>query len=95
MVEYSLVIDCPRPGVLTLTLTGPGGVPAGSTEVAHDGPVDNILLTAVDNLLKRHTIDRSALVSVAAGSGIDKNSSLYRIVTSFASAVAAAHTVGR
>jgi len=93
--SYILTIDTPRQGVISLLLTGSDGSPAASQELAYDGPVDNILLTAVDNLLKRHTIDRSTLVSVAAGSGIDKNSSLYRIVTSFASAVAAARGTGR
>jgi len=93
--SYTLTVDSPRAGVITLVLAGPDSVPVGTSEIAYEGPVDNLLLTAVDNLLKTHTIDRSTLVSVAVGSGIDKNSSLYRIVTSFASAVAAAHAVGR
>jgi hypothetical protein len=84
-VEYSLTVSVPRPGVLRFVLDG--GPEPFSDEVSYDGPVDNALLTAVDNLFKRNTIDRSALTKAVAGEGIDKNSSLARIVESFASAV--------
>lgn len=90
---YELLIDQPAPDTLVLTLTGPAG-PLSDT-IPYHGHVDNILLTAVDNLLKRHSIDRFALKAVTAGPGIDKNSSLYRIVTSFGSAVSVASATRR
>jgi hypothetical protein len=90
---YELLIEQPQSDTLVLTLTGPPGI--YTETIPYHGHVDNILLTAVDNLLKRHTIDRFALRAVTAGPGIDKNSSLYRIVTSFGSAVSVASAIRR
>lgn len=87
--EVTLYIDLPEPGVLRIELHRGGSVVA-QEDIAYQGPVDNLLLTAVDNLVRRHRVDRFALKSVELGQGIDKNSSLYRIVTSFAAAVAVA-----
>jgi hypothetical protein len=83
-----LVIDVPIPGILRLVLSDAGGHVLGTSDQPLQGYVDNILLTAVDNLLKRSSIDRSAPIDAVAGPGIDKTSSLFRIVTSFASALA-------
>lgn len=85
----TLTIDQPQPGVLSLTLRGEGGQVIDNQEMAYQGHVDNLLLTTVDNLLGRNTIHRSALKAVEVGQGIDKNSSLYRIVISLAAAVMA------
>lgn len=87
--SVTLHIDQPEPGVVQIILRVGADVVA-QEDVAYHGPVDNLLLTAVDNLFKRHRVDRFALKSVELGQGIDKNSSLYRIVTSFAAAVAVA-----
>lgn len=89
---YGLTVDTPSPGVLTLVLTDSADRETDRMECGFSGPVDNLLLTAVDNLLKRSKVDRFALESVRLGSGIDKSSSLYRIVQSFAAAVAAARS---
>lgn len=88
MPEYRLVIDLPQPGLLRLTLSDSGGVVIAVADQPLEGYVDNVLLTSVDNLFKAHTIDRSAPIDAVAGPGIDKSSSLFRIVTSFASALA-------
>ena len=87
--DIELVIDMPVPEVLRLTLSQDGAVLV-SEDVPYHGHVDNLLLTAVDNLLRRSNLHRSALVAVKVGQGIDINSSLYRIIQSFASAIAAA-----
>lgn len=89
--EYRLTIDTSQADILHLTLTDDAGAVVAEQKVPLDGYVDNILLTAVDKLLNSSNIDKSALKTVSAGQGIDKNSSLYRIVISFATAVAAAH----
>jgi hypothetical protein len=81
--NHVLIVDLPEPGVLELHLG------EHSLRMPYTGHVDNLLLTAVDKLLQEHTIDKSAITAVQAGPGVDKNSSLYRIVTSFASAIAA------
>lgn len=86
--RFRLVIDMPVPGTLRLELTRPDGTLLDAAEQLLEGYVDNALLTAVDNLLARSSIDRSAPIDAVAGPGIDKTSSLYRIVTSFASALA-------
>ena len=86
----TLTIDTPEAGMLRFVLRGSGGDEIDRVECAYSGPVDNLLLTTVDNLLKRSNVDRFALKAVELGSGIDKSSSLYRIVQSFAAAVAAA-----
>jgi len=88
--HIELTVDVPAPETLRLTLAD-GDRPVVSEDVVYQGHVDNLLLTAVDNLLRRSNLDRSALVAVKLGAGIDKNSSLCRIVQSFASAIAAAH----
>lgn len=85
---YTLTVDTQEQGRLELGLLGPDGTAIASEIVPYQGHVDNILLTVVDNFLKRNTIEKSVLVTVRIGAGIDKNSSLYRIVQSFAKAVA-------
>ncbi len=85
--SYALTVDMAGPDALRLTLDGPGGPYAVS--VPFRGHVDNVLLTAVDKLLEEHRIHKSALASVRAGAGVDKNSSLCRLVKSCAAAVAA------
>ncbi len=85
--SYILTVDQAGPDTLRLVLEGPGG-PYAAT-VPFQGHVDNVLLTAVDKLLQEHRIHKSALASVRAGAGVDKNSSLCRMVKSFAAAVAA------
>lgn len=88
--RVELIIDVPQEGVLRLVLADDQGKQVGQEDMAYQGHVDNLLLTAVDNLLRRSNLHKSALSNVIAGQGIDKNSSLYRIVTSFSSAVSAA-----
>lgn len=90
-IPIHLTIDLVEHGVLNLVLDRMGEV-IDSERVPWEGPVDSILLTAVDNLLRRNTVDKSALSSVTAGPGVDKTSSLYRIVISFGSAVARANS---
>ena len=87
--DLILTVDTPDAATLRLSLRRGDGTACGSLDVPLDGYVDNLLLTAVDKLLKKHTMDRFALSAVQAGAGIDKNSSLYRIVKSFAAALAA------
>ena len=81
---HELIIDLAGPDTLLLTLDG------DRTSVALSDHVDNLLLTAVDKLLREHRINKSALISVHAGAGVDKNSSLYRMVNTFAAAIRAA-----
>lgn len=81
---HDLTVDMPTPDTLRLTLDG------DVTDVPMAGHVDNLLLTAVDKLLHEHKINESAHVSVHAGAGVDKNSSLYRMVNTFAAAYRAA-----
>lgn len=88
--HIELTIDVPKEGVLRLVLVDGQGSELAREDVAYQGHVDNLLLTAVDNLLRRSNLHKSALSNVVAGQGIDKNSSLYRIVISFSSAVSAA-----
>lgn len=89
MDNHTLIIDQSEPGILSLSLG------TNTMRVPYEGPVDNLLLTAVDNLLRRSTLHKSALRSVTVGAGIDKNSSLYRIVQSFAAAVAVSGPTSR
>jgi hypothetical protein len=91
----TLIVDTPDPSFLALTLMDVGGKVMGTMDYPLEGYVDNILLTAVDILLRKYSIDRFALDAVQAGGGIDRNSSLCRIVRSFASAVAATRAGGR
>jgi len=88
--RYELSIDVPSAELLVLELRELGGTPIERVEYRFSGHVDNLLLTSVDNLLKRSNVDRFALIAVVLGTGIDKSSSLYRIVQSFAAAIAAA-----
>jgi hypothetical protein len=88
--RYQLSIDVPSPGTLAIELSERGGTSIERVECGFSGHVDNLLLTTVDNLLKRSNVDRFALIAVVLGTGIDKSSSLYRIVQSFAAAIAAA-----
>lgn len=88
--HYNLSIDTPSQGLLTIVLSEREGRVIERVECTFSGPVDNLLLTTVDNLLKRSNVDRFALDAVQLGSGIDRSSSLYRIVQSFAAAIAAA-----
>lgn len=91
MDNISLLVDLIPPHVLRLTLMrGDEVLDTWEEPIIHNA--DEILLTGVDKLLQRNTIDRSALKKVQSGQGIDKNSSLYRIVTSFAAAVQALET---
>ena len=88
--EYLIIVDTPEPGVLTVELSA-NGAPIDLIRTPYQGPVDNLLLTTIDNLLMKHRIHKFALKAVQLGQGIDKNSSLYRMVQSFATAIAAAH----
>lgn len=89
--EVELTVDQPEAGMLRLTLEGDGKT-LDRLEVAYRPPVDNLLLTAIDNLLNRNRVHKFALKAVQLGQGVDKNSSLYRMVQSFASAITVAHT---
>ena len=85
----SLLVDLVPPHTLHLALRrGDAVLETLDQPIIHNA--DEILLTGVDKLLQRNTIDKSALTSIELGQGIDKNSSLCRIVTSFGSALAAA-----
>ena len=86
---YIISIDMPAPELLTFELRSSDGEVIDTVECAYTRPVDNLLLTTVDNLLNRSSIDRFALIAVELGMGIDKSSSLYRIVQSFAAAIVA------
>src|SRR5688572_1653833 len=92
-ITYHLTVDVPQQGTLRLEITDSAGAVIGASDLPYQGHVDNLLLTGVDNLLKTLTIEQSALRTVSAGSGIDKNSSLYRIVQSFGSAVSVSHAL--
>ena len=85
----SLAIDVPEEGVLRLVLHDRDGNELNRQDLPYHGHVDNLLLTGVDNLLKRSNLHKSALSNVVAGQGIDKNSSLYRIVQSLSAAITA------
>jgi hypothetical protein len=87
--ELVLTVSQPQVGILRLQLTDQAGSEMASEDLPHTGHVDKLLLTGVDNLLKRSKLHESALRLVVVGQGIDKNSSLYRIVQSFAAAVTA------
>ena len=87
---YTLRINTPKSELLTFELIDGKGTALDSVECAYSRPVDNLLLTTVDNLLNRSSIDKFALRAVELGTGIDKSSSLYRIVQSFAAAILAA-----
>ena len=88
--HVALTIEIPEAGILRLILTNGQNVELAREDLVYWGHVDNLLLTAVDNLLKRSSLHKSALSNATVGQGIDKNSSLYRIVTSFSSAIAVA-----
>jgi tRNA A37 threonylcarbamoyladenosine modification protein TsaB len=90
-----LLIDTPDPAVLRLILQDDAGTTLDRADIPLEGYVDNLLLTAVDKLLKENTMDRFALNAVLVGARIDKNTSLCRIVKSFASAVAVTPAEGR
>lgn len=89
-MTYTLQING-EDGALSLVLLDKQEVSIGEVRVPYQQVkgqyVDNLLLTAVDNLFSSYKIPKSALRTVQVGAGIDKNSSLYRIVTSFAAAV--------
>jgi len=86
----TISIDSPEQDALLLVLIGGDGTPLDREEVHYHGPVDNILLTTIDNLLNRNRVHKFALKTVQVGQGIDKNSSLYRIVQSFTAAISVA-----
>jgi wyosine [tRNA(Phe)-imidazoG37] synthetase (radical SAM superfamily) len=88
--RVSITIDTPAPDVLSFTLEAADGTLLDRIEVPYRGPVDNLLLTGIDNLLNKHRLHKFALNAVRHGQGIDKNSSLYRMVQSFATAITAA-----
>jgi hypothetical protein len=87
--ELVFTVSQPQAGILRFQLSDRAGAELASEDLPHTGHVDNLLLTGVDNLLKRSKLHKSALRLVVLGQGIDKNSSLYRIVQSFAAAVTA------
>lgn len=87
--ELRITVDLPEAGTLRLTLEGAGRT-REVQDVTYQGPVDNLLLTTVDNLLNRNRLHKFALKAVRPGQGIDKNSSLYRMIQSFATAITAA-----
>lgn len=86
----SITVDTPEPGILTLALDTLSGERIDEVRMPYQGPVDNLLLTGIDNLLNKHRLHKFALKAVRQGQGIDKNSSLYRMVQSFATAITAA-----
>jgi len=88
--DVSITVDTPVPGTLSLALDTLTGERLDYLELPYQGPVDNLLLTAIDNLLNKHRLHKFALKAVRQGQGIDKNSSLYRMVQSFATAITAA-----
>jgi hypothetical protein len=85
----TLEIDV-QDGQLVLALLNEHNVAVDELRLDSKGHADEIILIGVDKMLKRNNIDRSALTAIQRGQGIDKNSSLDRIVTSFASAIVAA-----
>ena len=87
--HYVLAIDQLSGKALILSLVDEAGLTVAQRELPLEGYVDNLLLTAVDNLLNESNLDRSAVESVRLGQGIDKNSSICRIIQSFAAALAA------
>jgi hypothetical protein len=52
-----------------------------------DKNLDTLLIESVDKVLKRNKIDITSLKNIGLVGDIDKNSSLYKIVESFKSAV--------
>lgn len=91
---YTLIVDTPQPNVLALELLHQGRQ-VDTHQESWQGHVDNVLLTIVDNFLKRNRIDVSALDSVQLGQGIDNNSALCRIIQSFAGAISVVHRQGQ
>ena len=85
-----LLVDMSQDGLLDFQLIDDRGQILAHENRPYEGHVDNILLTVVDNLLKRSKLHKSALTNAEAGQGIDKNSSLYRIVRVFSSVLAEA-----
>lgn len=90
--SYSITVDVPTPGTLELVLEIQGAGEVDRLSVPYSGPVDNLLLTGIDNLLNRNRLHKFALKAVRPGQGVDKNSSLYRMVQSFATAITAANS---
>lgn len=88
--SVAITIDVPSAGTLRFVLATLSGEPLDEQEVTYQGPVDNLLLTTVDKLLERNRLHKFALKAVRPGQGIDKNSSLYRMIQSFATAITAA-----
>ena len=88
--DVIITIDSPAADMLVFTLETADGRQLDRETVPYHGPVDNILLTTVDNLIKRNRLHKFALKAVRLGQGVDKNSSLYRMVQSFATAITAA-----
>lgn len=88
--DVVIIVDTPSPDLLVCTLESADGTQLDRLEMAYHGPVDNILLTTVDNLIKRNRLHKFALKAVRQGQGVDKNSSLYRMVQSFATALTVA-----
>lgn len=84
---YTITVHHPEQDLLTLELTDATGVTLETCDVPIRGHVDNTLLTGVDDLLKRHTIDRSVRITLRAGRGIDENSTLCRMISALNSAV--------
>lgn len=93
-ITYTLIVDTPQPNVLALELVHQGRQ-VDTYQEPWQGHVDNVLLTIVDNFLRRNTIDASALDSVQLGQGIDNNSALCRIIQSFAGAISVVHRQGQ
>jgi hypothetical protein len=90
--SYSITVDVRTPGTLELVLEIQGTGEVDRLSVSYSGPVDNLLLTGIDNLLNRNRLHKFALKAVRPGQGVDKNSSLYRMVQSFATAITAANS---
>jgi hypothetical protein len=83
---YELVISMPDSGTVRAELFC-GGVSVARQEVPNRGHVDNMLLTAVDNMYIEHILDRFAEIRVTAGPGIDNYSLLDKIVLSLDAAL--------
>ena len=88
--DVIITVDTPAPDMLEFVLETTGGRFLDRVQVPYHGPVDNLLLTTIDNLLNKNRLHKFALKAMRQGQGIDKNSSLYRMVQSFATAITAA-----
>lgn len=65
-----------------------GGTPVETFEIPPKGHLDEVLIPTLDDLLKRHRIDPLVLgKATIIAEAIDRNSSAYRIVHTWAAAL--------